>query len=124
MAAVPHFIQLAREHLPLAITRSVLNEHALLIGGENWLFATSSAWRVASAVGFNFGSGSNPTEAQVASLIGQSIIAAEPFGASNLDPSFILSNGSVFESFSATDYEPWELRLPGDIFILADGSPA
>lgn len=34
MAAVPHFIKVVREHLPLTITRAVLDEFALLIGAR------------------------------------------------------------------------------------------
>ena len=124
MAAVPHFIRVIRDHLPLAISHAILDEWALLIGGDSWSFATSSAWRVASPSGFEFGSGSSPTEDQIASLVGQTVVSVQSFGTANLDPSFTLSSGMVLESFSATDYEPWELRFPGDIFILADGGAA
>ena len=124
MAGTPYFVEALRAHLPLAITRAVFGEDGLLLGGENWMFATESAWRVASAKGFIFGSDSGAGEDQIASFVGQSIVAAHPFGTANLDPSFLLSGGAVFEHFSATDYEPWELRLPGDIFIIADGTPS
>ena len=120
----PYFIRALRAHLPLAITRAVLDENGLLLGGDQWLFATESAWRVASQSGFEFGSGSENRAAQAASLVGQFITAVLPFGISNLDPSFVLSSGMIFENFSTTDYEPWELRLPGDIFIIADGTRA
>ena len=124
MVTVPHFISLIREHLPLRIATASLHQGILMISGDNWSFATESAWRVASSVGFEFGSGSDPSDAQVAVLVGQSVIGAEPFGAANLDPCFTLSSGYVLESFSATDFEPWHLRLPGDVFIIADGTPA
>ena len=120
----PYFIRIMRAHLPLAITRAAVGENGLLLGGDNWLFATESAWRVASQSGFEFGSGSEDPANQVASLIGQSITAVLPFGTSNLDPSFVLSSGMLFEHFSTTDFEPWELRLPGDIIIIADGTRA
>ena len=106
-----------------SITRAVLDE-SRFYRGQGLVVCNTSAWRVVSAAGFEFGSGSGPTEGQIASLLGQSIVSVQPLGAANLDPSFSLGNGLILESFSATDYEPWELRFPGDIFILADGEAA
>jgi hypothetical protein len=124
MDAPPYFIKAVRSHLPLTITRAVLDENGLLIGGDGWVFATESAWRFASQRGFEFGSGSEVAPAQIDSLVGQSITVAYPFGTASLDPSFVLSGGMIFEHFSTTDFEPWELRLPGNVTIIADGTGA
>ena len=124
MDTVPYFVEVTRAALPLLITKASSTEGDLLIGGENWYFSSDSAWRVASGAGFLFGSRSRPTDDDTASLIGQTIERAESSGAANLDIRLYLSNGAVLESFSDTDFEPWELSLPGVPLIVADGSPA
>jgi hypothetical protein len=124
MAPVPHFIALIRKHLPLRIDSIAFDEWGFIIIGRDWRFIASSSWRVASAAGFHFGSASEPTQEDLESLIGRSIVSAAPLGTANLDPAFTLDNGLTFESFSATGDEPWQLRLPGEPIIIADGTGA
>ena len=124
MDTVPYFVEVTRAALPLLITKASSTEGDLLIGGENWYFSSESAWRVASAAGFLFGSRARPTEENVASLIGQVIERVEPSGVANLDFRLYLSGGAVLETFSDTALEPWELSLPSVPLIVADGSPA
>ena len=124
MERVPHFIAVVRKHLPLPISSVSHEDGTLMIAADSWSFATESAWRVASSSGFEFGSGSDPSEEQIASLVGLSVLSVEPFGTANLDPRFTLSSGQILEIFSTTDFEPWQLTLPGEVFIIADGSPA
>jgi hypothetical protein len=124
MEEVPYFVRVTRAALPLVITKAATTQGELTISGENWCLSSDCAWRVASNEGFIFGSRSKPTNEQVLALIGQSIQHVEPSGFANLDFSLHLSDGTVLEIFTDTDFVPWILSLPNSPLIVADGTRA
>lgn len=109
---------------PLEINNFHWEQESLTLVGSGWSFSTSSPWRVVDAQGFLFGSESSPSNQELSSLTKIYITEAKPTGHVNLDIKFILSNGNVFECFSATSFEPWVFNLPNGIIIVADGSAA
>jgi hypothetical protein len=117
----PFFIEKTESVLPLLIEQAKCEKEALSISGDSWSFSTSSAWRVVSKEGLCFGWESTGVETEVGSLEGISIVGVKAIGIGNLDIQFELENGRYIESFTAQRYEPWELKLPDNTIMVADG---
>lgn len=117
----PFFIEKTESVLPLLIERARCEKEAFSISGDMWCFSTSSAWRVVSKEGLCFGWESTGIETEVGSLEGFLIVAVKAIGIGNLDIQFELENGRYIECFTAQHYEPWELKLPDNTIMVADG---
>jgi hypothetical protein len=117
----PFFIEKTESALPLLIERAMCEKESLSISGDSWFFSTTSAWRVVSKEGLCFGWESTDVEIEVGSLEGVSIVAVKAIGMGNLDIQFELGNGKYIECFTAQHYEPWELKLPDNTIMVADG---
>jgi hypothetical protein len=117
----PFFIEKTESELPLLIGTAKYEKDTLSILGESWCFSTLSAWRVVSKEGLCFGWESTGAETKVNSLEGASIVAVKAIGIGNLDIQFELEDGRYIESFTAQHYEPWELKLPDNTIMVADG---
>lgn len=120
----PYFIAKLQEHLPLTIEHAACQDGLLVVSGSQWSFTANSSWRVSSPQGFEYGSDDGPAQGQEQELLGFRVTEARASGFSPLDVILILSNGLAIESFSATDFEPWGLRLPDGTIMVADGSAA
>lgn len=112
------YIEIEKE-LPLTIKGAVFESEELTIWGEDWEFYTSSPWRVVSKHGLLFGCGSAMLEEYLATLLGQSIVTAKPFGFAGIDPQFMLSDGRLLEIFSDQHLDPWTFDLPGGSIFVA-----
>ena len=119
---MPYYIDKISQFLPLAIEQCLWENECFSVSGKNWLFSTSSSWRVSSQQGIEFGAESYPNSAELTSLIGLKIIGVRASGFVALDIQLVLENGKAIECFSATHFEPWELRLPDETIIVADGN--
>lgn len=112
---IDDLIKSVARYLPLRIERSEWRDPVLSIGGANWSFNTTSSWRVVNDLHLIVGSEDDLVSEVITSLIGADIESCEPMSKNpDLDPRFILSNGTKLEIFSASGFEPWVLRLPGD----------
>tara|TARA_R110001599_G_scaffold352069_1_gene585816 strand:+ start:107 stop:490 length:384 start_codon:yes stop_codon:yes gene_type:complete len=120
----PYFIAKLKEHLPLPIEYAACQDGFLVVSGSQWSFTANSSWRVSSVQGFEYGSDDGPARGQEQELSGARVTEVRASGFRLLDVILILSNGLAIESFSATHFEPWELRLPDGTIMVADGSAA
>lgn len=120
----PYFIAKLKKYLPLTIEHATCQEGSLVVSSSEWSFTANSSWRVSSVKGFEYGSDDCPAKGQGQELSGSRVTEARASGFSALDITLILSNGLAIESFSATHFEPWELRLPDGTIMVADGSEA
>ena len=112
---IDDLIKIISRHLPLRIERSEWNDPVLSIGGENWSFNTTSSWRVVNNSRLIAGAEDNLASEVITTLIGTDIEFCEPMSKNpNIDPRFVLSNGTKLEIFSASGFEPWVLSLPGN----------
>jgi hypothetical protein len=120
-------VEAAMVSLPLAIERVSWRDEMLSIGGPEWSFTTSAAWRLVT------GGVIRPTddldeaqvEAVVQSFLGLKIVEITTQSTTApIDPTFVLSSGDRLEIFSTGGWEPWVWRVPNGVFVASPSDPA
>lgn len=118
-------LEVLRISLPLTISVAIWEDPMLHLSGLNWSFNSMSAWRIIKDRSVVCACSDSNCLVELCALKNQAIIKVEVQSTSiDIDPVFILSDGSKLEVFSMDTYEPWTMRLPtGEIFVASPSNP-
>ena len=125
MTNAPYFIVSLQEAITRAALRIDFAEFDgmnLSIRGDSWALNTMSPWRLTREGRIEVGSDDEECAGKLSKVVGLAVTAARTQSTGGLlDPAFTLSDGSVFEVFSAFSGETWTLSI-GDRHIVGIGS--
>lgn len=117
---VEEMILTVKKYLPLSVKGISYEAGVLNFYGDNWTFATLSAWRIITKERVIKGCFDNDIDNFIENFK-LPIIVNIKFQSSTLviDPVFIFSDDQMLEIFSTDTYEPWTLNLGNEGFYSA-----